>query len=66
MVRFFVGGLELIVSFLKSDYREVLVSVCVVIVNIVKDEENLVVIIDYGVVFMLVRFINIVSGGIGN
>lgn len=32
-------------------------SVCVVIVNIVKDEENFVVIIDYGVVFMLVKLV---------
>lgn len=35
-------------------------SVCVVIVNIVKDEENFVVIIDYGVVFMFVKLVMMV------
>lgn len=37
MVRFFVGGLEFVVNLLKLDNKEVLVSVCVVIINIVKD-----------------------------
>lgn len=66
MVRSFVGGLELIVSLLKSDHREVLASVCAAIANIAKDEENLAVITDHGVVPMLARLTNTVSGGIGN
>lgn len=37
MVRSFVGGLELIVSLLKSEYSEVLASVCAAIANIAKD-----------------------------
>ncbi len=37
MVRSFVGGLELIVSLLKSDHPEVLASVCAAIANIAKD-----------------------------
>ena len=37
MVRSFVGGLELIVSLLKSDHVEVLASVCAAIANIAKD-----------------------------
>jgi hypothetical protein len=37
MVRSFVGGLELIVSLLKSDHTEVLASVCAAIANIAKD-----------------------------
>ena len=37
MVRSFVGGLELIVSLLKSDNSEVLASVCAAIANIAKD-----------------------------
>lgn len=66
MVRSFVGGLELIVSLLKSDHREVLASVCAAIANIAKDEENLAVITDHGVVPMLARLTNTVSAGISN
>nr|XP_009859740.1 armadillo repeat-containing protein 4 [Ciona intestinalis]XP_026691756.1 armadillo repeat-containing protein 4 [Ciona intestinalis]XP_026691757.1 armadillo repeat-containing protein 4 [Ciona intestinalis] len=55
MVRSFVGGLELIVSLLKSSDLEVLASVCAAIANIAKDEENLAVITDHGVVPMLAR-----------
>ncbi|KAJ1567160.1 Armadillo repeat-containing protein 4 [Cladochytrium tenue] len=55
MVRSFVGGLELIVSLLKSDHVEVLASVCAAIANIAKDEENLAVITDHGVVPMLAK-----------
>lgn len=55
MVRSFVGGLELIVSLLKSDNQEVLASVCAAIANIAKDEENLAVITDHGVVPMLAK-----------
>uniref|UniRef100_A0A8I3NLT4 Armadillo repeat containing 4 n=1 Tax=Canis lupus familiaris TaxID=9615 RepID=A0A8I3NLT4_CANLF len=49
MVRCLVGGLELIVNLLKSDNKEVLASVCAVITNIAKDQENLAVITDHGV-----------------
>lgn len=41
MVRSFVGGLELIVSLLKSDHPEVLASVCAAIANIAKDGNSL-------------------------
>ncbi|KAJ3108705.1 Armadillo repeat-containing protein 4 [Phlyctochytrium bullatum] len=58
MVRSFVGGLELIVSLLKSDNTEVLASVCAAIANIAKDEENLAVITDHGVVPMLAKLTN--------
>ena len=61
MVRSFVGGLELIVSLLKSEEREVLASVCAAIANIANDEENLAVITDHGVVPMLARLTNTVS-----
>lgn len=53
MVRSFVGGLELIVSLLKSTDVEVLASVCAAIGEIAKDEENLAVITDHGVVKLL-------------
>ncbi|TTA26179.1 Armadillo repeat-containing protein 4 [Bagarius yarrelli] len=53
LVRSFVGGLELIVNLLKSSNLEVLASVCAAISKIAKDEENLAVITDHGVVLML-------------
>lgn len=53
MVRSLVGGLELIVGLLKSEDIEVLASVCAAIANIAKDEENLAVITDHGVVALL-------------
>lgn len=55
MVRSFVGGLELIVSLLKSEDVDVLASICAAIANIAKDEENLAVITDHGVVPMLAK-----------
>ncbi|CAF1068177.1 unnamed protein product [Rotaria magnacalcarata] len=53
MVRSFVGGLELIVALLKSKDVEVLAGVCAAIAEIAKDEENLAVITDHGVVKLL-------------
>ncbi|NXN86564.1 ARMC4 protein, partial [Bombycilla garrulus] len=58
MVRSFVGGLELIVKLLKSNDREVLTSVCAAIANIAKDEENLAVMTDHGVVPLLSKLAN--------
>uniref|UniRef100_A0A8C4XRF7 Armadillo repeat containing 4 n=1 Tax=Falco tinnunculus TaxID=100819 RepID=A0A8C4XRF7_FALTI len=58
MVRSFVGGLELIVNLLKSNNKEVLASVCAAITNIAKDEENLAVITDHGVVPLLSKLAN--------
>ncbi|XP_050169674.1 outer dynein arm-docking complex subunit 2 [Myiozetetes cayanensis] len=58
MVRSFVGGLELIVSLLKSKTREVLTAVCAAIANIAKDEENLAVMTDHGVVPLLSKLTN--------
>jgi armadillo repeat-containing protein 4 len=61
IVRNFVGGLELIVSLLKSNDKEVLASVCAAIAEIAKDEENLAVITDHGVVPMLAALTNTVG-----
>ncbi|XP_009243483.3 outer dynein arm-docking complex subunit 2 isoform X1 [Pongo abelii] len=58
MVRSFVGDLELIVNLLKSDNKEVLASVCAAITNIAKDQENLAVITDHGVVPLLSKLAN--------
>jgi hypothetical protein len=62
MVRSFVGGLELVVNLLKSENKEVLASVCAAITNIAKDQENLAVITDHGVVPLLSKLANTVSG----
>ncbi|XP_010883915.2 armadillo repeat-containing protein 4 [Esox lucius] len=58
MVRSFVGGLELIVNLLESTNKEVLASVCAAIAKIAKDEENLAVITDHGVVALLAKLTN--------
>ncbi|NXX80639.1 ARMC4 protein, partial [Urocolius indicus] len=58
MVRSFVGGLELVVNLLRSKNKEVLASVCEVVTNIAKDEENLAVITDHGVVPLLSKLAN--------
>uniref|UniRef100_A0A668AJZ4 Outer dynein arm docking complex subunit 2 n=1 Tax=Myripristis murdjan TaxID=586833 RepID=A0A668AJZ4_9TELE len=58
MLFYFVGGLELIVNLLKSTNKEVLASVCAVIAKIAKDEDNLAVITDHGVVPMLAKLTN--------
>ena len=63
-VRNFVGGLELIVSLLKSNEIDVLASVCAAIAEIAKDEENLAVITDHGVVPMLASLTNTVIFGL--
>ncbi|KAF6773829.1 hypothetical protein AHF37_05918 [Paragonimus kellicotti] len=55
MVRSFVGGLELIVSLLRSNDIGVLAAVCAAVSKIAVDEENLAVITDHGVVPLLSR-----------
>lgn len=60
-MRSFVGGLELIVGLLKSTDKEVLASVCAAIAKIAKDEENLGVITDHGVVPLLAALTDTVS-----
>lgn len=52
--------MELIVSLLKSSDREVLAAVCAAVAEIAKDEENLAVITDHGVVPMLASLTNTV------
>lgn len=64
-MRSFVGGLELIVGLLKSPDREVLASVCAAIAKIAKDEENLGVITDHGVVPLLANLTDAVSIHLG-
>ncbi|NXH20450.1 ARMC4 protein, partial [Bucco capensis] len=58
MVRSFVDGLKLVVNLLKSKNKEVLASVCAAITNIAKDEENLAIMTDHGVVSLLSRLAN--------
>ncbi len=66
LVRSFVGGLELIVGLLKSPDHEVLASVCAAIAKIAKDEENLGVITDHGVVPLLAKLTHTVSNSLDN
>lgn len=61
MVRSLVGGLELIVTLLKSANTEVLASICAAIAKIAKDKENLAVLTDHGVVPLLASLTNTVS-----
>ncbi|KAF5307658.1 hypothetical protein FQR65_LT06713 [Abscondita terminalis] len=58
MVRCFVGGLELIVTQLKSSDDYVLAAVCAAIAEVAKDKENLGVISDHGVVPLLVKLVH--------
>lgn len=61
MVRSLVGGLELIVTLLKSTNMEVLASICAAIAQIARDKENLAVLTDHGVVPLLASLTNTVS-----
>ena len=58
MVRSLVGGLELMVSLLKSENVNVLAGVCSALSKIAKDEENLAVMTDHGIVQMLAKLTN--------
>uniref|UniRef100_A0AAQ5YSG9 Armadillo repeat containing 4 n=1 Tax=Amphiprion ocellaris TaxID=80972 RepID=A0AAQ5YSG9_AMPOC len=55
MVRSLVGGLELILNLLKSTNNEVLASICAAIAKIARDEENLAVLTDHGVIPLLTK-----------
>lgn len=53
LVRSFVGALELVVGLLKSKDNLVLSAVCAAIATIAKDKENLAVLSDHKVIYML-------------
>ncbi|XP_075936861.1 outer dynein arm-docking complex subunit 2-like isoform X2 [Anarhichas minor] len=55
MVRSLIGGLGLIVHLLKSTNNEVLASICAAIANIARDEGNLAILTDLGVVQLLAK-----------
>lgn len=57
IVRSFVGGLELITSLLRSDDRQVLISVNKAIISIGRDRENLSILTDYEVVPLLISLV---------
>lgn len=61
MVRSLVGGLELIVSLLRSEEHDVLASVCAALAHIAQDIDNLAVITDHGVVPLLCNLVETVS-----
>ena len=58
LVRSFVGGLELVVGLLRHENIEVISSVCAAIAEIARDQENLAIITDHGVVRSLARLVN--------
>lgn len=60
MARSLIGGLELIITVLKSTNNQVLVSICSVIAKLAKDEDNLAVLTDCGVVPLLSKLTNTV------
>jgi len=53
LVRSFVGGVELVVNMLRGENDQVLAAVCATVAEIARDEENLAVITDHGVVPLL-------------
>lgn len=57
-MRSFVGGLELIVSQLKSGEPEVLAAVCAALSVISLDQENLAIITDHGIIPMFVDLVH--------
>lgn len=58
LVRSFVGAMELVVDLLKSPHEEVLSAVCAAIATIAKDKENLAVLSDHKVIYMLADLVH--------
>lgn len=61
MVRSLIGGFDLIMKLLKSPNNEVLASICAAIAKIAKDQQNLAILTDRGVVPLLAKLTNTVS-----
>lgn len=58
MVRSFVGALELVVGLLKSKDNLVLSATCAAIATIAKDKDNLAVLSDHKVIYMLAALVH--------
>lgn len=58
LVRSFVGALELVVGLLKSKDNLVLSAVCAAIATIAKDKDNLAVLSDHKVIYMLADLVH--------
>ncbi|XP_030612323.1 armadillo repeat-containing protein 4 isoform X2 [Archocentrus centrarchus] len=56
--RSLIGGFQLLVKMLSSTNKEVLASICAVICKIAKDDANLAILTDYGVVPLLAKLTN--------
>lgn len=65
MVRSLIGGFDLIMKLLKSPNNEVLASICAAIAKIARDQQNLAILTDRGVVPLLANLTNTVSMAIG-
>lgn len=61
MIRSFAGGLELLISLLDSTDVKVLSCVCATVAEVAKNEENLAVITDLGVVKSLSKLVSLVT-----
>ena len=57
MIRNFAGGLELLISLLESNDIKVLSYVCATVTEVAKNEGNLAVITDLGVVNYLAKLV---------
>lgn len=57
MVRSLVGGLEILVKLLKSNNVNVLAAVCATIANVVHDEENLGILTEFKVCYLLSKLL---------
>eukprot|EP00730_Choanoeca_flexa_P006648 TRINITY_DN12194_c0_g3_i3.p1 TRINITY_DN12194_c0_g3~~TRINITY_DN12194_c0_g3_i3.p1 ORF type:complete len:1042 (+),score=233.77 TRINITY_DN12194_c0_g3_i3:40-3165(+) len=64
LVRSFVGGVELVVNMLRGENVQVLAAVCATVAEIARDEENLAVITDHGVVPLLCNLVNTTSAAL--
>ncbi|KAL1129974.1 hypothetical protein AAG570_012918, partial [Ranatra chinensis] len=64
MVRSLVGGLELLVSLLKSEDKDVVRNVCLAISHIAADRDNLAVITDHGVIPLLCNLVDTEEDGL--
>lgn len=58
LVRSFVGALELVVDLLKSRDTFVLSAICAALATIAKDKENLAVLSDHKVIYMLANLVH--------
>lgn len=60
MIRSFAGGFELLISLLDSTDTKVLSCVCATVAEVAKNEENLAILTDLGVIDHLAKLVPLV------